>query len=173
MRAATRCPLSIAAGLYCLRGRASLEQVLRFDRPLILSLGKPDQPVHALLQGAGRRNVRIDVAGTSIELPREELAPFWSGDFIAIWRVPATIAGSLRRGDAGPAVAWVKQSLSRLDHGADGESGPAYFDTDLEERVRKLQLAYGIQADGIIGPETLFALSALDQTGPHLTRNIE
>ena len=173
VRAATRCPLSIAAGLYCLRGRASLEQVLRFDRPLILSLGKPDQPVHALLQGAGRRNVRIDVAGTSIELPREELAPFWSGDFIAIWRVPATIAGSLRRGDAGPAVAWVKQSLSRLDHGADGESGPAYFDTDLEERVRKLQLAYGIQADGIIGPETLFALSALDQTGPHLTRNIE
>ena len=43
----------------------------------------------------------------------------------------------------------------------------------MEERVRKLQLAYGIQADGIIGPETLFALSALDETGPHLIRNIK
>ena len=69
------------------------------------------------------------------------------------------------KGDAGPAVAWAKQNLSRLDGGADSETGPAYFDTDLEDRVRKLQLAYGIQADGIIGPETLFALSALDESG--------
>ena len=72
-----------------------------------------------------------------------------------------------------PGVAWAKQNLSRLDGGANAEAGPAYFDAELEERVRKLQLAYGIQADGIIGPETLFALSALEETGPHLTRNIE
>ncbi len=173
VRAATRCPAVIAAGINCLRGRASLEQVVRFDRPLILALGTPETPVYALLQGAGRDKVRLDLAGESIELPREALTRFWSGDFIAIWRVPTALAGSLRKGDAGPAVAWAKQNLSRLDGGADSETGPAYFDTDLEDRVRKLQLAYGIQADGIIGPETLFALSALDQSGPHLTRNIE
>ena len=70
-------------------------------------------------------------------------------------------------------MAWAKESLRHLDGGAGSESGPAYFDAEMEERVRKLQLAYGIQADGIIGPETLFALSALDESGPHLTRNIE
>ena len=43
----------------------------------------------------------------------------------------------------------------------------------LEERVRKLQTGYGIKPDGVVGPETLFALSALDESGPHLFRTIE
>ena len=147
--------------------------MLRFDRPLILVLGAAEKPMHVLLQGAGKREVPVDVGGETIKLPRTALSRYWAGDFIAIWRVPAVISGPLRKGDAGPGVAWAKQNLSRLDGGADAEAGPAYFDAELEERVRKLQLAYGIQADGIIGPETLFALSALEETGPHLTRNIE
>ncbi len=173
VRDASRCPPTIAPGLHCLRGRASLEQVLRFDRPLILVLADGEARAHVLLQGAGRDRVRLDLAGETIELPRADLARHWSGDFIAVWRAPASIAGHLRRGDAGPAVAWVKDRLHRLDGGAAGEVGPAFFDEALVERVRKLQLAYGIQADGIIGPETLFALSALDEAGPHLIRNIE
>lgn len=173
VRAVTRCQALVAPGIYCLRGRATLEQVLRFDRPLILVLGAADKPVHALLQGAGKREVHIDLGGETIKLPRAALTRYWSGDFIAIWRVPGTITGPLRKGDAGAGVAWAKQNLSHLDGGADAEAGPAYFDAEFEERVRKLQLAYGIQADGIIGPETLFALSALEETGPHLTRNIE
>ena len=173
VRAATRCQALVAPGIFCLRGRATLEQVLRFDRPLILVLGAAEKPMHVLLQGAGKREVHVDVGGETIKLPRTALSRYWAGDFIAIWRVPAVISGPLRKGDAGPGVAWAKQNLSRLDGGADAEAGPAYFDAELEERVRKLQLAYGIQADGIIGPETLFALSALEETGPHLTRNIE
>ena len=173
MRDATRCPPTIASGLYCLRGRASLEQVLRFDRPLVLVLQQGETRTHALLQGAGPQRVRLDLAGESIELPRADLPASWPGDFIAIWRAPALTAGNLHRGDAGPGVAWAKDRLSRLDRGANGEAGPAFFDAELEERVRKLQLAYGIKADGIIGPETLFALSALDEAGPHLIRHIE
>ena len=173
VRAAARCLPVIAPGINCLRGHGTLEQVVRFDRPLILILGNSDHPVHALLQGAGHSKVQLDVAGDSITLPRSALAQFWSGDFIAVWRVPVAITGSLRLGDAGPGVAWAKQNLNHLDGGADAETGPAYFDAELQERVRKLQLAYAIQADGIIGPETLFALSALDESGPHLTRNIE
>ncbi|MBX3698108.1 MAG: AAA family ATPase [Dokdonella sp.] len=173
VRVATRCPPMIGAGLYCLRGHGTLEQVLRFDRPLILVLGQDSHTAHALLQGAGRQQVHLDLAGEAINLPRADLERFWTGEFMAIWRVPASINGPIRRGDAGPGVAWAKESLRHLDGGAGADSGPAYFDAEMEERVRKLQLAYGIQADGIIGPETLFALSALDESGPHLTRNIE
>ena len=57
--------------------------------------------------------------------------------------------------------------------GAAAESGPAFFDADVEDRVRKLQTAYGIKADGIVGPETLFALSALDDSGPRLARTVQ
>ncbi len=60
-----------------------------------------------------------------------------------------------------------------MDKGKSSDAGPAYFDAALEERVRKLQTAYGIKPDGSIGPETLFALSSLDDNGPHLARSIE
>jgi general secretion pathway protein A len=83
------------------------------------------------------------------------------------------VPASLKRGDAGPGVAWVKGRVASLDDGAAAESGPAFFDAELEERVRKLQIAYGVKADGIVGPETLFALSALDDGGPRLARTVQ
>ena len=92
---------------------------------------------------------------------------------MAVWRLPADVPSSLRPGDAGTGVAWVKQQLASMDKGKSSDAGPAYFDTSLEERVRKLQTAYGIKPDGLIGPETLFALSSLDESGPHLARSIE
>ena len=72
-----------------------------------------------------------------------------------------------------PEVAWIKAQIARMDSGKAADAGPAYFDAELEERVRKLQVAYGIKPDGIVGPETLFALSALDEAGPHLFRAVE
>ena len=173
VRDASRCPAVIAAGVNCLRGRASLEQLARFDRPLILVLHEGDHEAHALLQGVGTNHVRLDLGGERYELARASLSNFWNGEFVALWRLPADVpAASVKRGDAGPGVAWVKSRLAALD-GGNAQAGPAFFDADLEERVRKLQTAYGIRADGIVGPETLFALSALDDSGPRLARTVQ
>jgi general secretion pathway protein A len=174
VRDASRCPPVIAPGLECLRGRASLEQLMRFDRPLILVLRDESHEALALLQGVGDANVRLDVGGQRYELARAALSKLWNGEFIAVWRLPADVpVASLKRGDAGAAVAWLKTRLKSLDGGTAGASGPAFFDNDVEDRVRKLQTAYGIKADGIVGPETLFALSALDDSGPRLARTVQ
>jgi general secretion pathway protein A len=179
VRDASHCPAVIASGIDCLRGHATLEQLARFDRPLILilrsSAAKPDSEpaAHALLQGVGTSHVRLDIAGERYELARASLSKFWNGEFIAVWRLPGDVPASLKRGDAGPGVAWVKGRVASLDDGAAAESGPAFFDAELEERVRKLQIAYGVKADGIVGPETLFALSALDDGGPRLARTVQ
>ena len=66
----------------------------------------------------------------------------------------------------------MKERLKTFD-AVDATTSTPTFDAALEERVRKLQQSYGIKADGIIGPETLFALSALDDAGPHLARTVE
>jgi general secretion pathway protein A len=172
VRDASRCPAVIAPGVNCLRGRATLEQLARFDRPLILVLRQGEHQTHALLQGVGPTVVRLDIGGQRYELARASLSKFWNGEFIAIWRLPADVPTvSIKRGDAGAGVAWIKSRLAQLDDG-EGEAGPAFFDAELEERVRKLQNAYGIRADGIVGPETLFALSALDEGGPRLARTV-
>jgi general secretion pathway protein A len=172
VRDAARCQNPIAPGLNCLHGTGTIEQLARFDRPLILVLRNGEKRVDALLLDVEANRVRLDVDGDRFLLDTADLAQCWNGEFLAIWRLPPELPTTLRLGDAGEGVAWIKAQLSRMD-GKPVETGPAYFDATLEERVRKLQLAYGIKADGIVGPETLFALSSLDESGPHLFHNVE
>jgi general secretion pathway protein A len=42
----------------------------------------------------------------------------------------------------------------------------------MRAAIRRYQRARGLTADGVIGPETLMALSS-DQAGPHLLRTLE
>ncbi|TLY47486.1 MAG: AAA family ATPase [Gammaproteobacteria bacterium] len=172
VRDAARCQTQVFAGLDCLRGHGTIDQLARFDRPLILLLQHGDTQAHALLQGVNENKVTLGFGGERYAVDRARLGEVWAGEFIALWRLPATVPARLHAGDAGDGVAWVQRQLARMD-GRTNDPGPAFFDTALEERVRKLQTAYGIRPDGIVGPETLFALSALDPQGPHLARNLE
>ena len=126
----------------------------------------------ALLKGVAENHAVFNFLGDTVSLSKTRLSEIWNGDFIAIWRQPEQVPATLRVGDAGPGVAWVKIQVARMDGAKAPDAGPAYFDAALEERIRKLQLAYGIHPDGIVGPETLFALSALDDAGPHLMREV-
>jgi general secretion pathway protein A len=173
VREAARCQNVIFSGLDCLHGSGTIEQLARFDRPLILLLHQGDARANALLQGVDAQHVRLDLGGQSRAIDKGALHDLWKGEFVAVWRLPAGIPATLHLGDAGAGVAWIKAQLARMDAGKAADTGPAYFDAALEERVRKLQVAYGIKPDGIVGPETLFALSALDETGPHLFHNVE
>lgn len=170
---AARCPATVFPGLGCLRGHATLEQLARFGRPLLLHLHDGEHDGLALLQGVAPDRVRLDFAGIGYRLPRVALGKVWSGDFSVIWRLPPEVPATLKRGDAGAGVVWLRRQLALLDGGGDADLGPAFYDATTEERVRKLQNAYGLAADGIVGPETLFALAALSPEGPHLARTIE
>jgi len=173
VRDAAKCQPVLAAGLDCLHGFGTIDQIARFDRPMLLILHQGDARTAAMLVDVRGDNVRLEIDGTVHNVKKNELGEVWSGEFMAIWRLPNEVPAALRPGDAGPGVAWVKQQLAMMDKGKSSDAGPAYFDAALEERVRKLQTAYGIKPDGLIGPETLFALSSLDESGPHLARSIE
>ncbi len=172
VRDAARCRSVIFPGMNCLRGHGAISQLARFDRPLILPLKWQNASAYALLQGVSGDQVQLTLAGEGFRIGKDDLAGVWDGEFIALWRLPEEVPAKLHSGDAGPGVAWVKAQLARMDGGA-GDAGPAFFDDALAERVRKLQNAYGIKPDGIVGPETLFALSALDPSGPHLMRSVQ
>ncbi|HET7359356.1 MAG TPA: peptidoglycan-binding protein, partial [Rhodanobacteraceae bacterium] len=169
---ASRCDAVIFPGFDCVGGTGTLDQLKRFDRPLVLELPLPDGPREVLLLGVGERQVRLDIGPRDIEISRRALQELWHGRFYAPFRLPASLPVSLRRGDSGSAVAWLDARLRRLDDDTASSYRPAIFDASVEKRVRKLQQGFGIPADGIVGPETLFALSSMDDNGPHLARNV-
>jgi general secretion pathway protein A len=78
VRAATRCQALVAPGIFCLRGRATLEQVLRFDRPLILVLGAAENPCTCCCRApASARCMSTSAARRSL---RTALSRYWAGD---------------------------------------------------------------------------------------------
>ena len=173
VRSASRCPLQVAPGIYCLRGTGSLTKLVSLRRPVILRLSDENREVWAVLLGISRDEVRLALAGETFDLPRTELERFWLGEYYAVWRAPALDSGALRRGDRGAAVDWLRDRLNAAGHAQADAIGPALFDNVLEAGVRRLQTAHGLVADGIVGPETLFALTARDPDGPRLRRSLK
>lgn len=66
----------------------------------------------------------------------------------------------LHRGDVGPAVAEIKNTLASLGLlPANGRPGPALFDEAVEQAVRGFQQQRGLITDGVVGPATYRALT--------------
>lgn len=169
---ASRCTAMLFPGYACVGGTGTLDQLKRFDRPIILRLITPAGSRDVLLLGVGDKDVRLDIGTEDVDVPRAVLQQLWQGRFVAAFRLPTWMPTRVRRGDTGHAVAWIEEHLRHLDSDEESAYQPAIFGAALEQRVRRLQQAFGIPADGVVGPETLFALASMEDDGPHLARNV-
>ena len=151
------CPPAPAPGWRCLRSRASLDQLLRFDRPVLLRLRAEPQAVWASLLSADAQRVRIALDGVAFDIDRVALAGVWNGEYLAIWPMPDALESKFAAGDA-KAVEWVKRRLASDD----ADAG------DIASALHRFQARHGLRSDGTLDPETLFALSSRDP-GPHLS----
>jgi general secretion pathway protein A len=170
---AMRCNAVIFPGFDCVAGTGTLDQIKRFDRPILLELKGRDGLRDVLLTGVGENSVQLYGGRGSIRISRKALGMLWGGRFMAPFRLPPWMPMRIRLGDTGQPVGWVRRQLHRLDGDERSSYRPLIYDARMQGRVRKLQQAYGIPSDGRIGPETLFALSSLDEEGPHLARGVE
>ncbi len=161
-------------GLRCRTEHGSVLELRQLDRPAVLTLhdahGELFQaallklaPLHAdLLVGATKMRVSLAV-----------LANQWSGDYRLFWRQPAAVRETLRPGDSGPGVLWLRQRIADIA----GDTTPdapdlrdARFDTALSERVRQFQRSRGLNPDGSVGPLTLIHLIGnSDPSAPSLS----
>jgi general secretion pathway protein A len=154
-------------GLSCVWQRGSLAQLKLINRPAILSLidatGAPHQVVLAGLDGAG---ARLLIGAQETRVPVAELADYWFGEFIVLWRPLNSELRPLRAGMRGDDVRWLRQGLEHL-HGlpASAESDDV-FDAELERLVEDFQRSRRLAVDGVAGLQTLLVLdSALGTAG--------
>lgn len=167
---AMRCDAVIFPGLACVSGRGSIDQLRRFDRPMVLELDDEHGKQQVLMVGVGDEAVRLYLGGKYVELTRDAFEHVWNGRFYAVFRIDPAMPGKLSRGDSGNGVHWLIAHLP--SNGNAGSAAPTAFDKNVESRVRSIQQRFGISADGVVGPETMFALSSLDTEGPHLARGV-
>ena len=167
---AIHCDAVIFPGFACVSGRGSIDQLRRFDRPMVLELDDANGKQQVLMVGAGDEAVRLYLGGKYVELTRSAFEHVWNGRFYTVFRIDPAMPAKLSRGDNGDGVRWLLAHLP--SNGNAGSSAPTAFDRNVESRVKSIQQRFGISADGVVGPETMFALSSLETEGPHLARGV-
>ena len=171
---AMRCAPQPAPGLFCLRGGGSLTKLSTLRRPALLRITSAEgREAWALLLGLSRTRARLSLGGEVHDVSRRDLERTWLGEYFTLWRAPTYVPVTLRRGDSGPGVEWLRERLVARGAAVAADVGPAYYGAGMEAAVRSLQASHGLVPDGIVGPETLLALAADIPGGPRLRRRLD
>lgn len=156
----TICAQAEAQGLSCYRGRGSLEELRRLNRPAILRLYDHEEKPFYLTLAALHGNL-VELLGQHkfLTIFDHVLADHWRGEFQLLWRPPPHYRGVLRLGTTGPEVQWLREQLDLTDDQAFSNGKLKPYDGNLKEAVRRFQILKGLQPDGIAGPLTLIHLN--------------
>lgn len=149
------CDRAREAGLRCLRSRGSLADLRELNRPAILRFTDIEgKEFHAALTALnGNRATLIFEDGSG------EIILSWFGEYTLLWRPPADYRRSLKPGQRGPAIEWVRDSIAQvLGITLEGED-PGLYDPPLLKAVKAFQASRSLQPDGILGPLTLIHLN--------------
>ncbi|MCG6877915.1 MAG: AAA family ATPase [Deltaproteobacteria bacterium] len=158
------CEWAPSVGYRCYSGRGNWTSLKHLNRPALLELVDDRGHRHFVTAVEIKdQEVILDFGESRLTLPKKELDPFWFGDFTLIWKPPPIKSAILKIGDSGPDVRWLKAQLNRIE-GVNDLSGSdtgekAVFDDILETRVMNFQRSCAVEADGIVGEQTLIQLT--------------
>jgi general secretion pathway protein A len=160
---ATECDRAPQAGLRCLFMSGTWNNLRQFNRPAVIELvDKSGGRHHVLVASLQDDQVTLEISGRAIPFPLVEVDRFWFGKFLLLWKPPLPEETTLRLGNQGSSVVWLRQVLARY-RGHQTSSLPSdVYDAELEEQVKDFQRAHQLLDDGIVGQLTLIQLNAYD-----------
>jgi len=161
------CDQAEARGLACVWQRGSLAQLKLINRPAILSLVDAEGGAHqVVLSELGNDGAKLLLGGNEARVPVAELADYWFGEFLVLWRPSASGQRPLRAGMRGDDVRWLRQGLEQLSGQPVSDEIGDYFDAELEQLVENFQRSRRLAVDGVAGLQTQLVLdSALGAPG--------
>ena len=161
---AALCESAADAGLACVRGRGTWNNLRVLDRPALLELRTGGVTRTVLLVGLGPETARLWRVTGPLEVPLLALDAAWLGEYLLLWRPPVP-EPALQPGYVGDSVAWLR-------HAFDAPEGSVYDDA-LAAEVRAFQQSLGLTVDGVAGAETLVHLEGLSaRGGPRLSDHV-
>jgi general secretion pathway protein A len=162
------CQYARRYGLACLSRQGSLDSLIQYNVPAVLLLADDQgQDYYAALVALRGDAASLVVGAEGREVTTAALQENWLGEFTLLWRPPPGYQMELTEGRQGTSVKWLKERLAVVQGRqlpSDGSNNQV-FDAGLKSQVEAFQLAQGLKADGIAGPQTLMRLSAFSDPG--------
>lgn len=153
-------------GLHCLYQRGTLEQVRTLGQPVILTLRDTDSNPHqVVLTGIGNRAATLDIAGAEYRVDSQELARFWFGEYLLLWRPQTGTVSTLLPGMRDRGVRWLRDSLTVIQGSPVEPADSELYDENLADRIRDYQRERQLPIDGIAGQATQAAINAEVSSG--------
>ncbi|MDJ0653036.1 MAG: AAA family ATPase [Xanthomonadales bacterium] len=158
-RAGSSCPQAMAPGVHCSQGRASLALLQTLGRPVIVEVSTGETR-YGVVQ-VSESGVTLHAAEGPRQISRSALERVWEGRYWDVWSVPAYVPDTLREGDRGPGVLWIKAAAARAQPAYGASVDDPYFGPALRTWALEYQRSSGLTEDGLIGRDTLQRLSRL------------
>ena len=157
------CEQATNAGLSCLHQRGSWNALRRLDRPAILTLIDADGRNHeVVLTAIVGDTAELSIGGVDVSHPVDEVAGYWFGQSILLWKPPYGAPVSLSPDSNGTEVLWLRQALASVDDrylSSAPESGT--YDAELQQIVRDFQRDHRLDVDGLAGQQTQIIINSL------------
>lgn len=159
------CPQVEPLGLACLNKQGNWMNLRNYNRIALLHLRHRGEVYPALLTGLGEDEVTLEISGTEYVYPISDVEKYWYGKFTLLWRPPALQYAVIGSASKGPDVLWLRQALNRVARedglGSNVDELNSSYDEELRERVMLFQKTHDLDADGVVGADTLIHLNTI------------
>lgn len=153
-------------GYVCLRDQGSWSKIKRLGLPVVLIL-QGTLPSYVLLRGMDDEFLLLGGASDSLTVRQNQVDANWLGAYMVVWPQARDWPVAVKRGDEGGAVATIMQMAQRVDN---PYPGAPVFDTTFESWLKDFQQLNGLNADGIVGRNTLLHLMTASIEEPKLSQ---
>jgi general secretion pathway protein A len=156
-------------GYACLRNQGSWSRIKRLGLPVVLVL-QEESISYVLLQGMDDNRLLIGMADQMMTVSRQAVESSWLGTYLVAWPQAPGWPPFIGRGNTGDAVDTIMEMATRVDVPYHGEQ---VFNAAFELWLKTFQLRNGLDADGIVGRNTLLHLMTASIEEPQLLQDWE
>lgn len=162
------CREAAGEGTVCARLRMNEAMLRQLDRPVAIELRDQDGRAWYALRRLLGDNAQLAGPARLTERSWGAIDANWVGDALMVAASPSFYDGNaLAVGAVGPPIEFIHESLAEFDR--ETTLDPSRFTGETTLRIRRLQDRFGLLDDGIVGPETMALLIALQPGGPRLS----